>query len=108
MILEFEFFKIPNELKEQKEHDDKEYDLNEIRDLFKELSVTSFPSKTSNDSKKEPLSINNINNPPNAISDDRNFGTTSSQSHYPNTQNPQYSNTSQYSQYHQYHNPVSQ
>ncbi|GBB92248.1 hypothetical protein RclHR1_01990020 [Rhizophagus clarus] len=91
MILEFEFFKIPNELKDE-DHDDKEYDLNEIRDLFKELSVTSFSSTTSNDSKKEPP----INNLPSAtpISDGRNFGTSGPQSHQPNTQYPQYSNNS--------------
>ncbi|CAB4401355.1 POZ domain-containing protein [Rhizophagus irregularis] len=107
MVLEFEFFKIPNELNE--DHDDKEYDLNEIRDLFKELSVTSFPSKTLNDSKNESLSINN---PPSTIGDDRrNLVTTGTQSHYPNTQYPQHSNTSQHSnisQNSQYHNPVSQ
>ncbi len=58
MILEFEYFGIPNDLKQQQELDDKEYNLNEIRDLFKELSVTTFPSANSSTNHTIPSPIN--------------------------------------------------
>ncbi|CAG8659277.1 15025_t:CDS:2, partial [Funneliformis caledonium] len=47
MILEFEYYQIPNNLKQEQEQDDKEYDLNVVRDLIiKEMSNATFSSVT--------------------------------------------------------------
>ncbi|CAI2171799.1 5898_t:CDS:2 [Funneliformis geosporum] len=47
MILELEYFQIPNNLKQEQEKDDKEYDLNVVRDLIiNEMSNATFSSVT--------------------------------------------------------------
>jgi hypothetical protein len=84
MILEYDYFEIPNDLKEL-DKDDKDYDLDEVRELFRELSDTTFPSTTSN---KEQLSTNDTAGGGGGGGGDQQtlpskFGTTENQVSYP-------------------------